>query len=48
MAVFAGPQLHTLYSFGAVQDVRQLSPWGIDVSAQTRLVPGFVVGAQFL
>jgi hypothetical protein len=30
------------------QDVRTLSPWGFDVSPRVRLVPGFVLGAQFL
>jgi hypothetical protein len=48
MAVFAGPQLHTHVALTSLQDVRTLSPWGIDVSNTVRLVPGFVIGAQFL
>lgn len=48
MAVFVGPQLHTHVAINALQDVRTLSPWGIDVSSTVRLVPGFVIGAQFL
>ncbi|MDP1827829.1 MAG: caspase family protein [Archangium sp.] len=47
-AVFAGPQLHTHIAINALQDVRTLSPWGFDVSDRVRLVPGVVLGAQFL
>lgn len=47
-AVFAGPQLHTLIAISTTQDVRTLSPWGFDASQTVRLVPGFVLGAQFL
>jgi Caspase domain len=46
VAVFAGPQLGTFVSFGS--DVRALTPWGFDVSNRVRLVPGVVLGAQFL
>jgi hypothetical protein len=48
MAVFAGPQFHTHVAINTMQDVRTLSPWGFDVSDRVRLVPGFVIGAQFL
>ncbi len=46
VAVFAGPQLGTFVSFGP--DLRGLTPWGFDVSSRVRLVPGVVLGAQFL
>jgi hypothetical protein len=48
LAVFAGPQLHTLIAINTLQDVKTLSPWGFDASDRVRLVPGFVLGAQFL
>ncbi len=48
MAVFAGPQFHTHIAINTMQDVRTLSPWGFDVSDRVKLVPGFVLGAQFL
>lgn len=48
LAVFAGPQLHTLVAINDNQSVRVLSPWGFDTSARVRIVPGFVIGAQFL
>jgi Caspase domain len=47
-AVFAGAQLHALVAISSLQDVRTLSPWGIDVSPRVRLVPGFVIGTQVL
>lgn len=47
MAVFAGAQLATAIAVNG-QDVKALSPWGVDVDARVRLVPGFAVGAQFL
>ncbi|MBL8910401.1 MAG: hypothetical protein JNM17_06825, partial [Archangium sp.] len=48
LAVFAGPQLHTLVAINDNQSVRVLSPWGFDTSQRVRIVPGFVIGAQFL
>jgi hypothetical protein len=48
LSVFAGPQLQTLVGVSSTQLVRNLSPWGFDVAEQVRLVPGFVLGVQFL
>ncbi len=48
LAIFAGPHLDVVTAVTNDQDVRTLSPWGFDVSPRVRLVPGFVLGAQFL
>lgn len=47
VAVFAGPQLFTVIGLGTSQ-VSGLAPWGYDLSGRVKLVPGFVLGAQFL
>jgi hypothetical protein len=48
VAVFAGPQLHAIISVLANRTPASLTPWGFDVSPSVRLVPGVVLGAQFL
>jgi hypothetical protein len=48
VAVFAGPQVHALVSLLPERTPASLTPWGFDASAAVRVVPGFVVGAEFL
>ncbi len=48
MAVFAGPQVHTLVSFSPENELGQLSPWGFNLGPTVRLVPGVVAGVQLL
>jgi hypothetical protein len=47
VAVFAGPQLYTLIGFEGTQ-VQSLAPWGFALSDRVKLVPGAVLGLQFL
>ena len=48
VAVFAGPQVHVMMAYSSTQTPASLTPWGFDLTSQHRLVPGFVLGAQFL
>lgn len=48
VAVFAGPQVQVMASFFSNRPVAKLSPWGFDLASGYRLVPGVVLGAQFL
>lgn len=44
-SVFAGPSLTQVVSFTR-SDVTQVTPWGLELGQGSRLVPGFVIGAQ--
>ncbi|MDP1915771.1 MAG: caspase family protein [Myxococcales bacterium] len=44
-SVFAGPSMTQLVSFTRA-DVTPLTPWGFELRSGSRLVPGFVIGAQ--
>lgn len=44
-SVFAGPSMTQLVSFNNA-DVTRYTPWGVDLRSGSRLVPGFVIGAQ--
>lgn len=46
-SVFAGPSFTQLLSYSRA-DVTNLTPWGWNVGAGVRLVPGFVIGAALL
>jgi hypothetical protein len=48
VAVFAGPQVQVMASFLSNRPVAKLSPWGFDLASGYRLVPGVVLGVQFL
>jgi hypothetical protein len=48
LAIFAGPQLNVLVAFNAGRTARQLAPWGFAPSDKVALVPGVVLGLQFL
>ena len=51
VAVFAGPQVHVMVSLKSPAPTHapaSLTPWGFDLTGNTRLVPGVVLGAQFL